>query len=167
GYDRHIVYMETIEGGHTTTQAMRIRQLYYDFDCDYIVLDTQNAGIGIYDALTEHKTDPIRGTEYPPLSCMNDERLAERCVYPSAPKVIYSIRGNTQLNSEIAAIFRDTLRQGKIKLPVHEGEISDVLLTIKGYSSLDPEAQHQFRMPYIQTTLMVNEILNLEAEITD
>src|SRR5690606_17519304 len=42
GYERHIVYMETIEGGHTTTQTMRIRQLFYDFDCDYIVLDTQN-----------------------------------------------------------------------------------------------------------------------------
>lgn len=167
GYERHVIYIETIEGGHTTTQTMRIRQLFYDFNCDYIVLDTQNSGIGIYDQLTEHKTDSIRGTEYPPLSCMNDERLAERCVYPGAPKVIYSVRASTQLNSEIAANFKDTLRRGKLKLPVIEGETDDLLDTIKGYSDLPPEIRLMFRMPYIQTTLMVNEILNLEAEISD
>lgn len=167
GYERHIVYVETIEGGHTTTQTMRIRQLFYDFNCDYIVLDTQNSGIGIYDQLTEHKTDPSRGTEYPPLSCMNDERLADRCVYQGAPKVVYSIRASTQLNSEIAANFKDSLRRGKIKLPVIEGETDDLLDSIKGYSELPPEIRLMFRMPYIQTTLMVNEILNLEAEISD
>lgn len=167
GYERHIVYVETIEGGHTTTQTMRIRQLYYDFNCDYIVLDTQNSGIGIYDQLTEHKTDPSRGTEYPPLSCMNDERLAERCVYQGAPKVVYSIRASTQLNSEIAANFKDSLRRGKIKLPVIEGETDDLLNSIKGYDDLPAEIRLMFRMPYIQTTLMVNEILNLEAEISD
>jgi len=167
GYERHIVYMETIEGGHTTTQTMRIRQLFYDFMCDYIVLDTFSSGMGIFDQLTEHKTDPLRGTEYPALTCMNDERLAERCVYQNAPKVIYSIRASAQLNSEIATNFKDNLRRGTIKLPVNEGETDDLLNSIKGYSELPAEIRLLFRMPYIQTTLMVNEVLNLESDIND
>lgn len=167
GYERQIVYAESVEGGHTGSQAMRIRQLYHDFDCDYIVIDTLNAGIGIYDRLTEYTTDPQRGIEYQPLSCMNDERLADRCAYPNAPKVVFSIRANAQLNSEIASGFKDSLRRGKIKLPVLEDEAEEYLDTIKGYKNLPPEIKLQFKMPYIQTTLLQNEILNLEFDIND
>lgn len=167
GYERQIVYMESMEGAHTTAQAMRIRQLHEDYSCDYIVLDTFNAGIGVYDQLTEHATDPHRGTEYTPLSCMNDDRLAERCVFPNAPKVIYSVRASSQLNSEIASTFKDSLRRGKIRFPVLEDEAKDYLESIKGYSELPTESQLQFKMPYVQTTLMISEILNLEFEVND
>lgn len=39
-YVRNLVYMETLDGGHGQDQAVRIRQLYDDFDADYVVLDT-------------------------------------------------------------------------------------------------------------------------------
>lgn len=165
GFERQLMYIESLEGAHTNIQANRLRQLFHDFECDYLVLDTQNAGIGVYDQLTEYATDPIRGTEYTPMSCMNDERLAERCVYPNTPKVIYSIRASSQLNSEIAANFKDTLRKGKFKLPIHEDEAKDILEKLVGYDRLDLEAQLQFKLPYIQTTLMITEILNLESEL--
>ena len=38
-YERQLNYMEDMEGIDFQTQAIRIRQLYDDFDCDYIVLD--------------------------------------------------------------------------------------------------------------------------------
>lgn len=44
GYRRIVPYMESVQGGDTTKQAIRIRQLYEDFEADYIVLDTRNAG---------------------------------------------------------------------------------------------------------------------------
>ena len=44
GYRRIVSYMESVQGGDTTKQALRIRQLYEDFGADYIVLDTRNAG---------------------------------------------------------------------------------------------------------------------------
>lgn len=167
GYDRQIIYSETIEGGHTGVQAMRIRQLFYDFNCDYIVLDTLNAGIGIYDQLTETQNDSERGTEYEPLSCINDERLAERCVYPNAPKVVYSIRGNATLNSQIANSIKDVLKRQKMKLPVPEAEGEEFLKGIKGYEKLPEEQKEKFRMPYMQTTLLINEMMNLEMEINE
>lgn len=167
GYERQIIYSESIEGGHTGVQAMRIRQLFYDFDCDYIVLDTQNAGIGVYDQLTETQFDTERGAEYEPLSCINDDRLSERCVYSNAPKVVYSIRATPQMNSEIAVSFKDTLKRNKIKLLISENEADEILRKIKGYDKLPEDVKLQFRMPYIQTSLLVNEMMNLEGEITD
>lgn len=39
GYSRSATYMETIDGGHGQDQAIRIRQLYDDLDCDFVVID--------------------------------------------------------------------------------------------------------------------------------
>jgi len=164
GYERQLMYIESLEGGHTNIQSNRIRQLFSDFDCDYLVLDTQNAGVSVYDQLTLHSVDPQRGTEYEPWSCMNDEELAKRCVYPNSPKVVYSIKGSASLNSKIAAIFKDTLRKGQFKLPIHEDETKDVLEKLSGYKTLDKEYQLQLKLPYIQTTIMATEILNLEDD---
>lgn len=44
GYRILLPYMEGCQGGDTTKQALRIRQLYEDFNADYIVLDLRNAG---------------------------------------------------------------------------------------------------------------------------
>lgn len=44
GYRRIVPYMESIQGGDTIKQAIRIRQLYNDFNADYICLDMRNAG---------------------------------------------------------------------------------------------------------------------------
>lgn len=44
GYRRVVSYIESVQGGDTAKQAVRIRQLFEDFGADYIVLDTRNAG---------------------------------------------------------------------------------------------------------------------------
>jgi hypothetical protein len=167
GYDRQIVYMESMEGGHTVTQAIRIRQLYDDFECDYIVLDTQNSGIGVFDQLTQPLYDKERNKEYEPFSCINDEKMAERCVYPNAEKVIYSIKGNPQLNSEVAVTLRDNFKRGKIKLLVNEMEAKEYLQKLKGYENLPEEVKAKFINVYQQITFLINEMINLEAEYND
>ena len=45
GYRMIVPYLESIQGGETKKQAMRIRELFEDFDADYICLDTRNAGM--------------------------------------------------------------------------------------------------------------------------
>lgn len=167
GYDREIVYLETLEGTHTGQQALRIKQLFYDFDCQWIVLDRAGAGIGVYDALAERTIDSARGVEYEPFSCSNNEELAKRCMYPSAPKVIYAIHGTAELNSEIAIRFKDALSRGKVVLPVDETEGNEFLESSEKFKKLPMEVKQRFKLPYIQTTLLINEIINLEAEINE
>lgn len=41
GYRRQYPYIESNQIGDTTLQAIRIRQLYEDFDADYIVIDAR------------------------------------------------------------------------------------------------------------------------------
>ncbi|PAV30177.1 hypothetical protein CIL05_06835 [Virgibacillus profundi] len=164
GYTREISYMESLEGGHTQAQAVRIRQMYDDFDIDYIVLDTMGVGLGVYDQLVVPLLDDERGTEYEPISCINDEKMAIRCTYSDAEKVIYSIKGNAQLNSEAAISLKDGLQRGKVRLLVPDNEGRDFLRKIKGFDKLPPEVQAEMELPYAQTTLLINEMINLEGE---
>ena len=78
GYRRQVVNMEPVHGGETTKQAIRIKQLYTDFNADYCVLDGRNAGISVYDMLAKVLFDEERNLEYKHWKCMNDEKLASR-----------------------------------------------------------------------------------------
>ena len=135
-YLREIVYMETMAGGHSTVQATRIRQLYDDSDCDYIILDCQGVGMGIYDAVVQNLYDKERCREYPAFTSMNDEDMANRCQVPDSPKKIYSMKAYAEINSQCAISFRDDLRKGKIKLLINENESKEILNGFKGFYSL-------------------------------
>lgn len=167
GYERQIVYAETFDGGTVQDQTMRINRLYHEFSADYIILDTQNFGTSIVDLLGEGQVDSETGMEYPPLKCMNDDRLAERCVYPHAEKVIYSFRGSPQLNSAIAKNMKASLRSKKLRLLIHENDAEEILINLKGYKSLPQDVKLKFKMPFIQTSLLINETINLESETSD
>lgn len=164
GIERQLLYIESHDGGHTNIIANRIRQLFEDFNCDYLVLDTGGLGLGVYDQLIIETIDPERGTKYTPMTCFNDEKMASRCIYANANPVIYSIKGQGELNSRIAEYFKDTLRRGMFKLPVHEDESVDIIRGYKGYETLEPEYKTLLKLPYIQTSIMATEILNLEDE---
>ena len=45
-YIRNVVYITTLDGGHTFDQALKARRLFDDFDCDYIIVDTNGVGVG-------------------------------------------------------------------------------------------------------------------------
>lgn len=165
GYERRLVYMESMTGGHTTTQSIRIRQLYEDFDCDYLVLDTQSMGLGIFDQLVQPLFDKERNVEYEAWDCINDPSMSARCMAQNAPKVIYSVKGNQQFNSDCAVALRDNLRRGKFKLLVDDREGREYLLNLKGFATLPIEEQVKFEIPYKQTSALVNEMVNLEYEI--
>jgi len=167
GYNRNVVYMETVEGGHTGDQANRIRQMFYDFDCDYVVLDTQNMGLGVFDSLVQPSFDTDRNVEYPAWTCINDEKMAARCTYDNADPRIFSVKGNETFNSECAVLLKDGIRRGKVRFLSKEADGKDYLRKIKGFDELTPETKAHFEHPYKQTTALINEMINLEGERTN
>lgn len=160
-YNIRVMYLESIVGGHTETQAIRIRQLYDDFDCNYIVLDTRNAGIGIYDALVKKLTDKERGVEYSPFACMNDKVLEDRCLDSDAPRNIYSITGSVTLNDQCARKTKDEIMKGRVELLLNHNDAKLFLKDLKGYENLSIEDKVKLEFPYIQTTALINEMVNL------
>ena len=166
GYRRIVPYLEHIQGGDTTRQALRIRQLYEDFGADYIVLDMRNAGISIYDMLAREMFDDERKMYYAPLSCMNDEKTANRIKSEGANPCIFVISATQQLNSDIAKNFRITLNERKIDLLIpYEQAKEEVLSGIKDYTSAQlAETQIFYEAPFLETQELISETTSLLYE---
>jgi hypothetical protein len=164
-YERQDVYIEAFNGGNTSEQAIRIKELFYDFNADYLVLDTQNAGISISDELGKVLYDDNRDCEYPAWTSFNDENTAERIKNKDAIPIIYGIKANASLNHEMHLAIKDSFEQGKIKLLINSTKSKDYLDIKKEYREASAETKALFDLPYVQTDLLVNEMVNLSYEI--
>ena len=163
-YVNNIIYADNNEGLRTDAEALIIRRLFSDFDCDYLVLDTNGLGIGVSDALMADIYDPNTGVTYGALSCCNNEKLASRCLIPNAPKKIWSINGSPEFNSQCALGLREAIKQGQVRLLLSEYDAEELLSTIKGYNALTPAEALEYKLPYVHTSLLINELINLEYE---
>ena len=50
---------------------------------------------------------------------------------------------------------------------IHENDAEEILTNFRGYDSLPESIKLKFKMPFIQTTLFINETINLEATYND
>jgi len=166
-YLNNIIYTENFEGVHTEDQALIIRKMFEEYDCDYLPIDSKGVGFGILDLLLREQTDYATGQIYPALSCCNDDDIAARCSDSRAKKCIWAIKGTARFNSEAALGLREAFRQGTIRLLRSEYDCDDLLSDIKGWSKLDTSTQMSIKMAYVNTALLVNELINLDYEAKD
>lgn len=165
-YTSNIVYMENHEGINTDELALIVRRLFSWYKCTDLAIDTNGQGLGVFDALIKDMYDYETGELYPALSCCNDKVMAERCKVDNAPKVMWSIKASASFNNEACILLRSGFQNGKINLLVSEFECEDILKDrFKGFSKMTPFEQMQLKMPYIQTTLLIYELISLEHEI--
>lgn len=175
GYKRSIVYMESFKGINTIVQARRIKEIYYDVSCDYIVLDLQQAGISIFDSLGQVTLAEDRGLEFPPMGVVQNNfieeklrnELTERTLGLNPLPVIFPILASPQLNSQIAVSFRSSLQKKMWEFLISEAEAEEFLVkTNKEYFGTDDEDARAFLLnPYIQTGLFISECVNLDLSL--
>lgn len=164
-YSGNIVYQETHEGLTTDELGLITMRMYYQYNCTDCAVDTNGQGIGVYDFIIKDQYDPEYGVTYNAITCCNDEAMAERCKIKGAERVVWSIKGNADFNSKAATALRVALQNGKINLLVNEFECEDAVKKIRGYGKMTPTEQAMLKMPYVQTSLMVNELINLEYSV--
>lgn len=165
-YISEVLYSESLEGWKIEEQVLRIKRLWYDGDINYIVLDVRNCGVAVLDLLGNFTYDEQRDIKYPPFKSMNYKEDAERCSYKEARPIIYSIKGTDILNAEIAFTFKASLENHTTQFLINEIEAEDYLVEHQNYLFKNEEEKVRLIMPYIQTTLMQNEIIELEMDVT-
>lgn len=166
GYRKIVSYIESIQGGDITRQAIRIKQLYEDLSCDYVVLDTRNGGLACYDLLAKVMYDESRDKEYQPWVCMNDDSIANRIKTIGALPVLFAINASQKLNSEIANEMRIALTSNMIDflIPFNEA-VESTLTKIPEYmSAIDVDTQLFYEQPYLETQELINECVELTYE---
>jgi len=164
GYRRIPPYMEANPGSDVDKQAIRIKQLYYDFDADYLVLDARNGGILVYDRLAKVLYDEERDCEYPPWKCINDDVVAKRVTVSGAIENVFVINASAKLNHDIAVSLRGIMDSKMIDLLINLDEAKDILESnIPEYSaSSDPDVISFYERPYLETQALINEMMSLD-----
>lgn len=163
-YVGNIIYTENHEGLHSEDLALRVRRLFEQYHCTQLVIDTRGVGVSVYDHLCRDIYDNELATTYRALSCCNDSVFADRCLDKTAPKVIWAINATAQLNNDMALALREAFRQNRINLLVSEFDAEEILAGFRGYNSLTSQEKVELQMPYIHTTLLINELINLQTE---
>ena len=121
-------------------------------------------GLGVFDALARDINDPDTGEIYPALSSCNDPEMAARCKATGAEKVIWSVKAGAQMNSDCAVLLREGFRSGKVRLLVNEYDAEELLGECPGFSKLTDLEKTKLLLPYVNTTLLIDELVRLRHE---
>lgn len=165
-YQSNFVYGETFEGLKTDELGMIVMKYFYEYQCTDLVLDTNGIGLGVYDFITKDQICQENGKRYQAMTCINDKDMAERCKVRDANKVIWSVKANANFNNEICVLLRNGIQNGKINFLIPEQDADSSLKeTYKGYFKMSPTEQAKLKMPYIQTTFAIYELVKLDHEV--
>ena len=111
--------------------------------------------------------DPVYGETYGALNVMNSPELEDRCKVKNAPKVVYAIKAKARSNNDMTLALRAGFQNGYINLLISDTNIEEKLSKIRGYGKLSDVQQNNMKMPYIQTTLLINELINLTHDMSN
>lgn len=166
-YNSNIVYVETFEGMTTDELGIVIMKYFYKYKCTDLVLDCQGNGLGVYDTIIKPQYNPETGETYQAMTSCNNSEMAERCKIRNANKVVWCIKATADFNSNVATLLRSGIKNGNINFLTSEFDAEETLKKISGYKSMSTMEQAKLLVPYMQTTLMINEMINLEHEIVN
>lgn len=171
---RNLDYMETKSGGDQET-ALRIHELFRDYEADYLVMDTRSGGEVFYNLLTRPIEHPVRApsawnshgltvTNEKDLHVVPDSKiqdLIERTIDPEAIPCIIPIVATADLNNAMWVDLRQRLISQDIRFLIDEDEWYAKAQESKKFLLASSEEKALMRLPYIQTVLLINEAINL------
>lgn len=164
-YSREVLNIESHNGLHPETQALMIRRLFDDYDCDYIVLDRQGNGISVYSYLCRQLFDNERKIKYTPFYSINEKnepKLQDFHLEDEYEEKIYTISATEEFNSEIAIDLKEKIINKKISFLLSKNDAFPLFQETSWFNKLSREDMSSLTMPYVQSTLLESEMVLLE-----
>ncbi len=170
----------THDAGDSIGTEKLIRELFWQYQADYIVMDSRNGGENFFDHLTQTYEHPQLGkfwnnhgfTVVPeeslnvvPKAKIDD--LINRTVDPQAIPCIIPIIGTSDLNSIMWIELQKRLTNNEISFLIDDMDYEIQLNDREDYFELTTEEKAELKYPYAQTMLMINEAVNLKQEWRD
>ena len=186
-HKRIIDYVTTHSASDSFGMERRVRELFWDYKADYIVLDLRNGGELAYNNLTKEWVHPERKSQEKDMengwnphgftvcndmslqvvsSCKIDD-LKARTVDQQAIPCIIPITGTSELNSLMWLDLQKKLRDEEIDLLIEDIEFQQILEDDKGFFGMTAEEKVLAKLPYVQTELLIHEAVNLSQTWND
>lgn len=149
----------TAETKPFTVQARDLKKIIQKFNPREVVIDTNGLGVGLGDEMIRSQVDED-GTPLPPYGFINDDEYKK--VQPKdAICILYGIKANGPLNSQIHGNAYSRLTGGKVRFLIKEQEAKSALLATKAGQKMTTEQRVKRLMPHEMTTKLFEEMANL------
>ncbi len=173
---RWVEFIETRDGGDLEGTKQRIRELYFDFEVDYIVCDARNAGESLLVDLSKPFIHPERNSndwnshgltlslEFD-LHTVTTEKvynLRSKAVDQMAIPCIIPMTASKKLNTEMWFDMARMLKTGEIQFLVDDIEFDNNVLSNKEWFKYDKETKARIKAPHLTTNFMISEAVNLK-----
>lgn len=159
---KKLVNIKVFEDMHFEQQSIAIKRMVEDFRAKEIVIDGTGLGVGLIDFMVRPNIDES-GNYYPAIGVSNDNDYINKQPRDCC-RLIYVIKLNPGLNSEIHSTCFADIMSGKVRFLVRDQEAKQKLLATKVGSKLPSEQRIARLLPYEMTSRLFDEMCNLRAK---
>ena len=161
---KSLVNIITYDSEHFELQALEIKRQYLKYYPKYIAIDGNGVGFGLVDFLTIPSTDRESGEEYPAFGVANDDKRIYSKIDTGGnviKDVLWIVKANTEINSEGYTNIVTQMGSGKLRFLLEERIAKNKLLDTKRGKTLSVEQRVDELKPYVLTSILKEELLNL------
>lgn len=174
-YDKELAYIEVMNGVNLDQQIIRVKQLFYDLECNYAVIDAGGAiGLEAINSAGNITKDIVRNRRYPGWRTMNKvEKFDMRITDPNAEPVVYPIQVSgmsaSAMQYNMLVIAQLEFQRKRISLLVDESVAIDELNKRYNYTSLKTsgngvaiERANNMMRAFVNTSALVDEAIKTQ-----
>ena len=167
---KSLVNLHTYEAEDFEEQAIKIKKLFYKYKARVCAIDANGLGVGFVDFMTKSQIDPETGDELPPFGVEGGtfDEVHEQYKKIKGDNIekdaMYLIKANAPINTEAHAYVQTQLSSGKIKFLIDERDASVKLMSTKVGQNMSPEERNEHLQPFVQTSILKDQMMNLIEE---
>lgn len=145
-----------------SVQAADLKEIIRKFNPREVVIDTNGLGVGLGDEMVRQQVSRT-GEVLPAYGFTNDDNY-KKTQPRDAICILYGIKANGPLNSQIHGNAYSRLTGGKVRFLIKEQEAKSALLSTKAGQKMSTEQRVQRLMPHEMTTKLFEEMANLRLK---
>lgn len=163
---KSLVNIYSFNAEHFEDQAINIKRLFNAYKARAVVVDGNGLGHGLVDFMTRAQIDPDTGETLPPFGVINDEdgTYKKSKVEGTLDGVMYIMKANIPLNTEMYTYAQVSIQNGRIKFLIDEKDAKVKLLDTKVGQNMKPEERNERLKPYVSTSMLFEQMCNLVQE---
>lgn len=162
-YKREVVYIEAWNGVKTEDQAIRIKRLYTEFECDKLIIDGNGNGVALIDEMSKSSYEASIDEHYDAFGVYASNVNTDFEPLKEGNNCIYVMKAFEKGNNDVIIYLKNALLSKKIRLLVDEN-VKEVEFKNDKRFHQDAEYHANMILPFIQTSQFIFETLNLEYE---
>ena len=176
---RNCEYMETYSGGQKEETLRRIRELFFFYDVDVILMDTRNGGEDRWQDLSKSYYHEELGIEMRGLGIYDDDsilrffcdkakadNLRERTIDDNAHHVVIPVVGTAERNNNYHLAMKTALQNRTIRFIEDEMTVKDKLVESGEYALMSSNEKMRKLLGHVQIDIMIiDEAIKLQQVI--